>query len=58
MVADRRLRETERLGEVADAGLASWLSLNEAQEPKPRGIGERLQRGCQPLRLGGVQPWA
>ena len=57
-MADRRLRETERLGEVANAGLASWLSLNETQEPKPRGIGECLQRGCQPFRLGGVQPRA
>ncbi len=44
VVADGRLAEAERLGEVADAGLAVGLGLDQAQQPQPRGVGDRLQR--------------
>ena len=42
-MADRPLREPERLDEVADAGLAVGLGLDEAEEAQPRRVGEDLQ---------------
>jgi arsenate reductase (thioredoxin) len=54
MVADRALRQLEGLGEVTDARLAVRLRLDQAEDAEPRGVGERLQRGGEPLRvLGG-----
>ena len=47
MVADRPLREPERLDEVADAGLAVGLGLDEAEEPQPGRVGEHLQDLCE-----------
>jgi len=44
VVAHGRLTETKRLREVADAGLVSRLSLNQAQQPKPGGVGNGLDR--------------
>jgi arsenate reductase len=55
MVTDRRLREAQRLGEVAHTGLTSRLGLNETQEPKPRRVCERLQRARQSFRLVRVE---
>jgi arsenate reductase (thioredoxin) len=46
-MADRRLREPKRLGEVADAYLLRRLCLDQAHDPKPLRVGERLQRGRQ-----------
>src|SRR5918993_3853036 len=45
VVADRRLAQAERLGEVADAGLAAVVRLDQAQQPPPRGVGDRLEHG-------------
>ena len=36
MVADRRLTEPERLGEVADACFVARLGLDQAEQPEPR----------------------
>ena len=53
MVADRRLAEAERLGQVADAGLAIGLRLDEAEEAEPRRVGQvpsASRRGAVPLQ--------
>ena len=52
MVADGRLRKTERLDQVTDAGLAARLRLDQAQEAEPGRVGDRLQR---PRELGGLE---
>ena len=51
MVADGALREPERLDQVADAGLAAGLSLDEAEEPEAGRVGERLEDACELVRL-------
>ena len=55
MVAHRRLGQAERLREMADAGLSVGLGLDETENPKPRRIGQGLERTCQPLRFAGVE---
>ncbi len=42
-MADRRLRESERLDEMADAGLGARSTGDEAQEPEPTGVRDRLE---------------
>ena len=42
-MADRPLGEPERLDQMADACLAVRLSLDEAEKPQPRRLGEHLQ---------------
>ena len=51
VVADGRLAEAERLGQVADAGLAAGLGLDQAQQPQPRRVGDHLQRRGELLRV-------
>ena len=65
VVADRRLPQAERLGEMADARLAAGLRLDEAQEPESRRIGQHLERSREaappgparaaPARSGGQE---
>ena len=43
MMADGWLGESERVGEVADAGLAGWLGLDQAQDSQPSGVGQDPQ---------------
>src|SRR5262249_1641331 len=54
MMADGRLRETERLDEVADARLGARLTRDEAQQAEPPRVGDRLERRRE--RLGIVAP--
>ena len=51
MVADGRLAESQWLGEVADAGFAAGLRLDQAEQPEARRVGDRLQRGGKPASL-------
>jgi hypothetical protein len=53
VMADRRLAEPERLGQVTDAGLVARLGLDQAQEPEPSRVGDRLQRAGELLGLRG-----
>jgi hypothetical protein len=55
MVADGRLRETNRLSEVTDAGLGSWLRRNEAEKAKPRRIGECFEHRGELLGVSLVE---
>src|SRR5439155_696996 len=48
-----RLRQPERLDQMADACLGPWLAGNEAEQPEPPRIGDRLERGREGL---GVVP--
>jgi hypothetical protein len=50
-MADRPLREPERLHEVADARFAVRLGLDQAQETEPRRLGENLQNPRELVRL-------
>ena len=52
MVADGRLRETERRGEVADAGFSAGLGLNQAEQPESGRLGEHLEQGSETLGVG------
>ena len=54
-MADRRLAEPERFGQVADARLVSGLRLDQAQEPKPCRVGDHLERRGEPLCGRGGQ---
>ena len=49
VVADGRLAQSERLLEMADARFAIRLGLNQAQQPKPRGVGEDAERARELL---------
>ena len=49
MVADGGLAEAERLGQVADAGFAPRLRLDQAEQPKTRRVGDHLQRRAELL---------
>ena len=51
MMADRPLGEPERLDQMADACLAVRLSLDEAEQPQPRRLGEHLQDAGELVRL-------
>jgi hypothetical protein len=53
VVADRSLRQVERLHQVANARLAAGLRLDEAEDPKPGGVGESFQRRCKVLGVLG-----
>lgn len=55
VVAHRRLPEPEWLGEVADAGLAVRLGLEEADDAETRWVGESLERGGQRGGLGRLE---
>ena len=52
VVADGRLGEPERGGEVADAGFAVRLGLNQAEQPEPSWLGEHLEQRREALRVG------
>jgi hypothetical protein len=52
MAADRRLRELEDMAGLRDAEL---MTLQQAEKPKPRGVGEDLHPGEQGIGLSG---WA
>ena len=55
VVADGRLAEAERPGEVADACLAVRLRLDQAQQPQARRVGDRLQRARELVGLPLVE---
>ena len=55
MVADGWLAEAEWLGEVADAGFAAGLRLDQAEQLESGGVGDRFQRGCEPACLALVE---
>ena len=44
VMADGRLAEAERFLEAANARFAIRLSLDEAEQPQPRGVGDHLER--------------
>jgi hypothetical protein len=46
-VADRRLAQAQRLGEVAHACFGVGLCLDEAQQSESRGISEHLECGSE-----------
>jgi hypothetical protein len=53
VVTDRSLGEAERLGQVADAGLALRLRLDQAEQ-SPCRIGQHLQRTRELVSLVGA----
>ena len=53
VVADGRLREVERVVEVADARLAVRVRGDQRQQPEPDRVGECLEQRRDPLRLLG-----
>jgi hypothetical protein len=55
MVRDRRLAEPERLGEVADARLATGVRRDHRDEPQSRRIGDRLERPRELLGILGIE---
>ena len=55
VVADGRLRQPERLGEVADARLALGLGLDEAEDAEPCGVGEHPERAGEVLGIVRVE---
>ena len=55
VVADRRLRQVERVLQVADAGLAVGVRGDQGQQPQPDRVGERLEQRRDPLGLVGVE---
>ena len=50
VVADCRLGESEVIGHVTDARLSTRLGLQQAEDSKPSGVGERAQQGGQACR--------
>ena len=54
-MADGRLAEAERLGQVADARLVAGLSLDQAEQAQPRRVGDRLQRRRELLGVAGIE---
>jgi hypothetical protein len=52
MVTDRGLGQANRTDHVADASFAFGLCGDEAQQPKPYGIGKRLESRRKLLRIG------
>ena len=55
MVADRWLAQAERLGQVTDACFMVGLGLDQAQQPQPGGVGDRLQCRGEVLGIVGVE---
>ena len=55
MVAHRRLGQAERLREMTDTGLSVGLGLDQTENPKPRRIGQGLERTRQALGFAGVE---
>jgi hypothetical protein len=55
VVTDCRLAEAERFSEMADAGFAFRLSVDQAQESKARRIGKHLEGGCDILCVVGCE---
>jgi len=55
VVADRRLRKTERLGQVADARFVLGLRLDQAEKPKAAGVCERLQDPREVLCVSNLE---
>ena len=53
VVADRGLGQVEGVVEVADAGLAGGTGGDQADQPQPHRVGQRLQQGRDLLGLGG-----
>lgn len=51
MVGDGRLGQAERLGQVADAGLAVFPGGDHGDQPQPGGVGQGFE---QPGQLGGL----
>jgi hypothetical protein len=52
-MGDGGLGQSDRVGEVADAGFLVVVSGHERDEPQPGGVGEGLQRGGEGPGLGG-----
>ena len=50
-MADRRLAEPQRLDEMTHARFTARLRLDDAQKPKPRGVGKHAERRCDILRV-------
>src|SRR5262245_6580662 len=55
MMAHGRLREPERADEVADARLGPRLTRDEAEQPEPAGVGDRLEGGGELLGVVAAQ---
>jgi hypothetical protein len=55
VVADGGLGEPERLGQVADAGLGALAGLDQAEQPQPGRVGERLEHAGELLGAIGRQ---
>jgi arsenate reductase len=55
VMADGWLGELERLGEVADAGFAGWLGLDQAEQPEASRVGDHFQRLGEAGCFGGVE---
>jgi hypothetical protein len=51
VVADRRLGQAQRLGQVADAGLAAGVGGDQGEQAQPGGVGEGLERAGE---VGGL----
>ena len=54
VVADGRLAQAERIGQVALARLAARLRLDQAEQPEARRVGNHLEGGRQALGFGRV----
>src|SRR5436853_6802590 len=46
------LREAEWFGQLTDAGLTVLVGLNQRQQPKPGGVGQRFEAGSELGRVG------
>jgi len=51
VMADRRLAQAQRLGQMADACLPRRLRLNEAEQAKSRRIGDHPECTCEAFRV-------
>src|SRR5579859_2196054 len=53
VMADRRLGQVERAGQVADAGLAPGVARDQRHQAQPHRVGKRLQQGSDEAGLLG-----
>ena len=55
VMTDGRLGKTQRIGQVADAGLLGRLRVDQAENTQATGIGQDAQKRCQPSGRWFVQ---
>jgi hypothetical protein len=53
VVGDGRLGETDRIGQLADAGFGVLMGSDEGDEAESGGVGQRLEPSGQGFGLGG-----